>query len=233
MFHPILPQCDDDRAHFEIATSKNDLQQRLATDIYAFAYPNGSYSDRDVILVEGAGYRCALTLDPGGTPTRPRRSGCIACACPTTRARMNCSSRPVECGARWSRSWQTSARMARPGRGDSAPRMDELLFGAVMTMNAVRRMKFVQKITGNYLFRNSGITAALSGAGAVTGLALDAVVVFTFGVGYRTDAFFAAMTIPTLLNGILSIQSPRSSCRCSRSCSIERTPGRRGPFFAI
>jgi putative peptidoglycan lipid II flippase len=76
-------------------------------------------------------------------------------------------------------------------------------------MQALKRMKFVQKISGNYLFRNSGITAALSGAGAVSGLILDAVVVFTFGVGYRTDAFFAAMTIPTLLNGILSIQSPK------------------------
>jgi len=70
-------------------------------------------------------------------------------------------------------------------------------------------MKIVQKLSRNYLFKNASITASLAGAGAVSGLMLDALTVFTFGVGYRTDALFAALTIPTLLNGIWSIQSPK------------------------
>jgi poly-beta-1,6-N-acetyl-D-glucosamine N-deacetylase len=65
VFHPILPRCQDDRAWFEIEKSRHELHRRLATDIYAFAYPNGSYSDRDVEFVKAAGYRCALTLDRG------------------------------------------------------------------------------------------------------------------------------------------------------------------------
>jgi len=65
IFHPILPQCPTEKAHAEIAGSKRDLEERLGSDIYAFAYPNGSYADRDAQLAAKAGYRCALTLDSG------------------------------------------------------------------------------------------------------------------------------------------------------------------------
>jgi poly-beta-1,6-N-acetyl-D-glucosamine N-deacetylase len=65
VFHPILPQCRTDRAEAEILNSKQDLETRLAADIYALAYPNGSYADRDIELVQRAGYKCALTLDRG------------------------------------------------------------------------------------------------------------------------------------------------------------------------
>jgi putative peptidoglycan lipid II flippase len=49
----------------------------------------------------------------------------------------------------------------------------------------------------------------VSGAGAVAGLALDALILFWFGAGTQTDAYFAALVIPTLLIGILSIQLPK------------------------
>jgi peptidoglycan/xylan/chitin deacetylase (PgdA/CDA1 family) len=65
MFHPLLPQCPPEKAETEILRSKEDLETRLAVEIYALAYPNGSYTDRDVELVERAGYKCALTLDRG------------------------------------------------------------------------------------------------------------------------------------------------------------------------
>jgi putative peptidoglycan lipid II flippase len=70
-------------------------------------------------------------------------------------------------------------------------------------------MTIYDKIRGNYLFRNASITASLAGAGAVSGLILDALILFTFGVGYQTDAFFTALTVPTLLNGVFSIQCPK------------------------
>lgn len=65
VFHPILPRCVSARADAEITKSKEDLQVGLAAEVYAFAYPNGEYSERELRLVENAGYRCALTLDPG------------------------------------------------------------------------------------------------------------------------------------------------------------------------
>ena len=49
----------------------------------------------------------------------------------------------------------------------------------------------------------------LAGAGAVSGLILDALILFAFGVGYQTDAFFTALTLPMLLSGVFSIQCPK------------------------
>jgi putative peptidoglycan lipid II flippase len=65
------------------------------------------------------------------------------------------------------------------------------------------------RLSGNYLLRNASITATLAAAGAVTGLVLDAIIVYTFGADFHTDALFAALTIPTLLIGVFSIQSPK------------------------
>lgn len=62
--HPILPFCSAERADMEIRGSKTDLEER-GYPVYAFAYPTGDYSDRDVELVRAAGYECALTVDWG------------------------------------------------------------------------------------------------------------------------------------------------------------------------
>src|SRR5262249_43161506 len=70
VFHPILPRCSSERAGAEITTSKLALQTRLGNEVYAFAYPNGEYSERELRLVEKAGYRCALTLDRGCNTAR-------------------------------------------------------------------------------------------------------------------------------------------------------------------
>jgi peptidoglycan/xylan/chitin deacetylase (PgdA/CDA1 family) len=63
-FHPALPGCSEERAEREIRGSKADLAER-GYPVYAFAYPNGDYSERDVSLVRAAGYDCALTVDLG------------------------------------------------------------------------------------------------------------------------------------------------------------------------
>ena len=61
----------------------------------------------------------------------------------------------------------------------------------------------------HHLIKVAGLTAVMSGTGAVAGLILDALILFTYGAGTETDAFLAAMTIPTVLNGIVSIQGPK------------------------
>ena len=63
--HAILTRCGDDKARQEIVESRAQLASRYGLDVYAFAYPNGDYSGRDVALVREAGYRCALTVEQG------------------------------------------------------------------------------------------------------------------------------------------------------------------------
>lgn len=64
-FHPILPRCSDEKAKDEIEGSKTELESRYGLEIYAFAYPNGDWCERDARLVECAGYECAFTIDGG------------------------------------------------------------------------------------------------------------------------------------------------------------------------
>jgi peptidoglycan/xylan/chitin deacetylase (PgdA/CDA1 family) len=65
IFHPGLPQCDDERASTEIRQSKQDLQDRFGVDVRAFAYPNGDYTKRDAKLAAAAGYECAFKVGTG------------------------------------------------------------------------------------------------------------------------------------------------------------------------
>jgi peptidoglycan/xylan/chitin deacetylase (PgdA/CDA1 family) len=63
--HPCLPQCSDDKAFHEISDSKRDLETSYSLDIYALAYPNGDYTEREIALLRKSGYLCGLTCDPG------------------------------------------------------------------------------------------------------------------------------------------------------------------------
>src|SRR5215467_9038265 len=65
VFHPILPACSFERARWEIVESKKTLEREHGLKVYALAYPNGDYSNRDVGLLQEAGYTCGLTLDTG------------------------------------------------------------------------------------------------------------------------------------------------------------------------
>lgn len=64
-FHPVLPQCSDARAREEIAGARVDLERLLKTEIYALAYPNGDFSEREKEYLRETGYTCAVTLDGG------------------------------------------------------------------------------------------------------------------------------------------------------------------------
>lgn len=65
VFHPILPACSLERACKEVAESKSALEVEHGLKVYALAYPNGDYSDREIAMLQDAGYTCGLTLDAG------------------------------------------------------------------------------------------------------------------------------------------------------------------------
>jgi peptidoglycan/xylan/chitin deacetylase (PgdA/CDA1 family) len=62
--HPILPNCSDEIADNEICQSKSILEAILAKPVYSFSYPNGDYTERELILVEKHGYQLAFTTQP-------------------------------------------------------------------------------------------------------------------------------------------------------------------------
>ena len=62
-FHPMLPMCTEDRVKEELAVSKEQLENRYGFKINGYSYTNGDYSDRDVSLVQEAGYNVAITVD--------------------------------------------------------------------------------------------------------------------------------------------------------------------------
>jgi len=70
--HPILTQCSDAKSQEEITSCRTALERYLDAPVTAFAYPNGSYSPREVAYVREAGYQSALTTVPGfNTATTP------------------------------------------------------------------------------------------------------------------------------------------------------------------
>jgi peptidoglycan/xylan/chitin deacetylase (PgdA/CDA1 family) len=64
-YHPILPNCSYDIAYEEIVGSKASLESKFELNIFAFAYPNGDYSDREINMLRNGGYECAFTTRPG------------------------------------------------------------------------------------------------------------------------------------------------------------------------
>lgn len=59
-----------------------------------------------------------------------------------------------------------------------------------------------------YLIRNSSVTSLFRGLGVGTGIILDAIILYYFGLSKETDAFFAALSIPMMVTGILESQVP-------------------------
>lgn len=62
--HPMLPTCTDAVSREEITRSKQILESWLSRDIPYFAYPNGSFTDREVRYLADAGYQLAFTTEP-------------------------------------------------------------------------------------------------------------------------------------------------------------------------
>jgi peptidoglycan/xylan/chitin deacetylase (PgdA/CDA1 family) len=63
--HPNLLALDDRSAAVEIAASKTDLEERLNRAVTVFSYPAGLFGHRERRLVMEAGYRFAVSCEPG------------------------------------------------------------------------------------------------------------------------------------------------------------------------
>ncbi|HEY7707607.1 MAG TPA: polysaccharide deacetylase family protein [Gaiellaceae bacterium] len=63
--HPNLLHLRDEAARKEISGSKAALEARLARPVLAFSYPSGLYGLRERGLVAAAGYRVAVSCEPG------------------------------------------------------------------------------------------------------------------------------------------------------------------------
>ena len=63
--HPILTNVDASALQAELRGSKARLEERLGHKVDLFCYPNGNYDARIRRAVEEAGYRCAVTVEPG------------------------------------------------------------------------------------------------------------------------------------------------------------------------
>ena len=63
--HPSLPSLDDEHLAREVAESRRALQHLLDRPVDYLAYPFGHLDDRVVAAVRSAGYRCALSTQPG------------------------------------------------------------------------------------------------------------------------------------------------------------------------
>lgn len=63
--HRVLTQVSPEVVSFEVATSKEVLDERLGAPPLAFAYPNGGWNAAVANTVRAVGYRLAFTIEPG------------------------------------------------------------------------------------------------------------------------------------------------------------------------
>ena len=56
-----MTKCDDDISKYEIMESKEILEKWINKPVKYFAYPNGSFSERETKYIKEAGYEKAFT----------------------------------------------------------------------------------------------------------------------------------------------------------------------------
>ena len=83
-----------------------------------------------------------------------------------------------------------------------------------------------------YLIKNTSIVSVCRGAGVLTGMLLDAIILASFGIGHETDAFFVALAIPILIDGTLGIQLTQVLIPQLASLEKESIPEGRWRFFS-
>lgn len=62
--HPILPKCSDEKALAEISESKNKIESWIQKTVDSFAFPNGSFSQREVQMLKQNGFLLSFTTQP-------------------------------------------------------------------------------------------------------------------------------------------------------------------------
>ena len=65
MFHENLLTCGEGDLWRAVFGSKKTLESDFGLTVSAFAYPAGEHESHHIELVKQAGYRCAVTMDPG------------------------------------------------------------------------------------------------------------------------------------------------------------------------
>ena len=70
--HPDLSRLDEAAARHELIESKRQLEGRFGVAVTSFAYPFGLYRPEQARLVAAAGYRSAVTTEPGIDDPRHR-----------------------------------------------------------------------------------------------------------------------------------------------------------------
>jgi peptidoglycan/xylan/chitin deacetylase (PgdA/CDA1 family) len=65
MFHENILTCSADELRRAVVGSKDVLERDFGLCVDAFAYPAGDYGPEQIEMVKRAGYRCAVTNDPG------------------------------------------------------------------------------------------------------------------------------------------------------------------------
>ncbi len=63
--HPILTNVTQAQLRSELVGSRTRLESILKRKVDLFCYPNGDYNSAVALEVERAGYRCAVTVEPG------------------------------------------------------------------------------------------------------------------------------------------------------------------------
>ena len=63
--HPVLPNLAPEERVREVAESKTALEESFGVEVRSFAYPFGIHDDADCAAVAAAGYRYAVTTQPG------------------------------------------------------------------------------------------------------------------------------------------------------------------------
>lgn len=63
--HPILPNCSDQEARFETIHCKTVIEEWLGEKVETFAYPNGSFGEREIEFCQEANYKIAFANNPG------------------------------------------------------------------------------------------------------------------------------------------------------------------------
>jgi putative peptidoglycan lipid II flippase len=63
--------------------------------------------------------------------------------------------------------------------------------------------------SARYLAVNATVATACRGLGVASGIVLDAVIVGFFGLSHQTDAYFAALAIPSLIANTVDAQGPK------------------------
>lgn len=63
--HPVLPNCTDEEASYEVKQSKEIIESWIGKKVETFAYPNGDFGEREANICKEAGYKLVFANNPG------------------------------------------------------------------------------------------------------------------------------------------------------------------------